>query len=88
MDAAIVKAIQRLLMEGLQRAQHPGSSSPELMAAAVSAAICGGIKQWLTVPERLPAKDLVAQLQELILPMLQAGSKAELPVAAAAHPHQ
>jgi AcrR family transcriptional regulator len=88
MDAAIVKAIQRLLMEGLQRAQHPASSSPELMAAAASAAICGGVKQWLSMPERSPAKALVAQLQELILPMLEAGSKAESPVAAAAHPHQ
>jgi AcrR family transcriptional regulator len=88
MDAAIVKAIQRLLMEGLQRAQHPASSSPELMAAVASAAICGGVKQWLTVPEHPPAKDLVAQLQALILPMLEAGSRTESPVAAAAHPHQ
>ena len=58
------------------------------MAAAASAAICGGVKQWLTMPERPPAKDLVAQLQLLILPMLEAGSKAESPVAAAVHPHQ
>ena len=28
MDAAIVKAIQRLLMEGLKRAQHPTSGMP------------------------------------------------------------
>jgi hypothetical protein len=77
-----------LLMEGLQRAQHPSSSSPELMAAAASAAICGGVKQWLSMPERPPVKNVVAQLQELILPMLEAGSKAESPVAAAAHPHR
>jgi AcrR family transcriptional regulator len=87
MDAAIVKAIQRLLMDGLQRGQHPGSSSPELVAATVSAAICGGVKQWVSMSERSPVKDVVAQLQELILPMLDAGSRAESPVAAAAHPH-
>jgi AcrR family transcriptional regulator len=88
MDAAIVKAIQRLLMDGLQRAQHPMSSSPQLIAAAVSAAICGGVKQWLLMPERPPVKEVVAQLQQLILPMLDSGSTAELPVAAAAHPHR
>ena len=88
MDAAIVKAIQRLLMDGLQRGQHPGSSSPELVAATVSAAICGGVKQWVSMSERSPVKDVVAQLQELILPMLEAGSRAESPVAAAAHPHR
>jgi AcrR family transcriptional regulator len=88
MDAAIVKAIQGLFMEGLQRAVPPGSSSPGLIAAAASAAIGGGVKQWLSMPERPPVKNVVAHLQELILPMLEAGSKAESPVAAAAHPHR
>jgi AcrR family transcriptional regulator len=87
MDAAIAKAIQRLLMDGLRRGQHPVSSSPELVAATVSAAICGGVKQWILMPERSPVKDVVAQLQELILPMLDAGSRAESPVAAVTHRH-
>jgi AcrR family transcriptional regulator len=88
MDAAIAKAIQRLLMEGLQREKPPSSISPELIAASASAAICAGVKQWFTLPDHPPVKALVAQLQELILPMLEAGSKAESPVAAAARPHQ
>jgi AcrR family transcriptional regulator len=88
MDAAIAKAIQRLLIEGLQREKQPSAISPELIAASASAAICAGVKQWFSVPERPPAKALVAQLQELILPMLEAGTKAESPVAAAAHPHR
>lgn len=88
MDAAIVKAIRRLLMEGLQRAELPASSSPELIAATASAAICGGVKQWLSMPERPPVKEVVAHLQKMILPMLEAGSKAESPVAAGAHPQQ
>ena len=87
MDAAVVKAIQRLLMEGLQRAQNPMSTSPELIAAAVGAAICAGVKEWISMPERPPVNNVVAQLQGLILPMLEAGANPELPVAAAAHPH-
>jgi len=88
MDAAIAKAIQRLLMEGLHREKQPSSISPELIAASASAAICAGVKQWFSAPDHPPAKALVAQLQELILPMLEAGSKPESPVVAAAHPHQ
>jgi AcrR family transcriptional regulator len=87
MDAAIVKAINRLLMEGLQRAEHPQSLSPELIAAAVSSAICGGVKQWLSMPDRPPAQAIVPQLVELIVPMLDAPSRAGSPVAAAANPH-
>jgi AcrR family transcriptional regulator len=85
-DAAIAKAIQRLLIEGLQREKHPSSISPELIAASASAAICAGVKQWFSTPDHPGVKALVAQLQELILPMLEAGSKAESPVVAAAHP--
>ncbi len=88
MDAAIAKAIQRLLIEGLQREKQPSAISPELIAASASAAICAGVKQWFSTPERPPAEALVAQLQELILPMLEAGSRAESPVVAAAHPHR
>jgi AcrR family transcriptional regulator len=88
MDAAIAKAIQRLLIEGFQREKQPSAISPELIAASASAAICAGVKQWFSTPDHPPVKTLVAQLQELILPMLEAGSKAESPVAAAAHPHQ
>ncbi|MDX6456790.1 MAG: hypothetical protein QOJ51_3913 [Acidobacteriaceae bacterium] len=88
MDAAIAKAIQRLLIDGFQREKQPSAISPELIAASASAAICAGVKQWFSAPDHPPVTTLVAQMQELILPMLEAGSKAESPVAAAAHPHQ
>jgi AcrR family transcriptional regulator len=88
MDAAIAKAIQRLLVEGLQRERQPSAISPELMAASASAAICAGVKQWFSTPDHPPVKALVGQLQQLILPLLEAGSKAESPVAAVAHPHR
>ena len=70
MDAAIVGAIRRLLMEGLRRAEQASVIPPELVAAAASAAICAGVKQWFSMPERPPVDVLVAQLQGLILPML------------------
>jgi AcrR family transcriptional regulator len=84
MDAAIVTAIRRLLMEGLQRAEHPLEIPAELVAAAASAAICGGVKQWLSSPDRPPAEVIVAQLQELVLPMLRVTS----PVAVVANLHR
>jgi AcrR family transcriptional regulator len=87
-DAAIAKAIQRLLIEGLPREKHPSSISPELIAASASAAICAGVKQWFSTPDHPPVKAVVTQLQELILPMLEAGSKAESPVVVVAHPHR
>jgi AcrR family transcriptional regulator len=88
MDAAIVAAIRRLLIDGLKRAEHPSGVPPELIAAAASAAICGGVKQWVSMPDRPSSRTFVAQLLGLVLPMLNAGSTAELPVAVGVHPRE
>jgi AcrR family transcriptional regulator len=81
MDAAMTKAIRRLLLEGLQRAEQPLPASPELVAAAASAAICGAVKHWFSLPGHPPGKTVAPQIVELILPMLGA----ESPVPAVAH---
>jgi AcrR family transcriptional regulator len=88
MDAAIVTAIRRLLIEGLKRAEHPSALPPEMVAAAASAAICGGVKQWLSMPDRPSAQAVVPQLLELVLPMLDAASTAGSPVAALTNQHE
>jgi AcrR family transcriptional regulator len=87
MDAAIVSAIRRLLTEGLERAERWSAVPLEIIAAAASWAICGGVKQWLSTPDRPPSETIVPQLLQLILPILEARSTADLPVVAAAHPH-
>jgi AcrR family transcriptional regulator len=70
MDAAIVAAIRRLLLEGMKRTEHRGELPPEMVAAAASWAICGAVKQWFSVPDRPPAATLVTQVLGLIQPML------------------
>jgi hypothetical protein len=86
MDAAIVAAIRRLLLEGLKRAEHRGELPQEMVATAASWAICGAVKQWFSTPDRPPAATLVTQLQSLILPMLNPGvPRAELAVEAPVH---
>jgi AcrR family transcriptional regulator len=75
MDAAIIKAIRRLVMAGMGEIES-SAVPPELVAAAASASICAGVKQWLSMPERPPAEVLVAQLQELVMPMLDGVSPA------------
>ena len=80
MDAAMMKAIRRLLVEGLQRAEQPLPACPELVAAAASAAICGAVKHWFSLPDRPPAKVVAPKIVELILPML--GAESPVPVAA------
>jgi AcrR family transcriptional regulator len=101
MDAAIVAAIRRMLMEGLERkqrlspeepsARHPEDPSApdrEMVAAAASWAIAGGVKQWLSMPDRPPVDTFVPQLLQLVLPMLDAAVREDSPIAAGANLHQ
>ena len=95
MDAAIVAAIRRLLMEGLERArpsalplEESSAPHPEILASAASWAITGGVKQWLSMPDRPPAETFVPQLLQLVLPMLDAGLTEDSPIAVAANLHQ
>ncbi len=92
MDAAIVAAIRRLLMDGLERTHHPSeepsASLPEILASAASWAICGGVKQWLSQADRPPAESFVPQLMQLVLPMLDLGAREGSPAAVPANLHQ
>jgi len=88
MDAAIVAAIRRLLMEGLERADRPSALPLEILAAAASWAITGGVKQWLSMPDRPRAETFVPQLLQLVLPMLDAGLREDSPIAVEANLHQ
>jgi AcrR family transcriptional regulator len=84
MDAAIVAAIRPLLREGLERAHGPS----EILASAASWAITGGVKQWLSMPDRPPAETFVPQLLQLILPMLDAAATEDSPIEVARNQQQ
>jgi AcrR family transcriptional regulator len=69
-DAAMVGAIQRMLVQGMPSVS--GSALPtEVVAAAASWAIFGAVKQWFSDPKRPPAEEIISPLLELILPMLE-----------------
>jgi AcrR family transcriptional regulator len=88
MDAAIVAAIRRLLMAGLERSERPSALPLEIAAAAASWAICGGVKQWFSTPDRRPPITFVPQLLDLVLPMLDAAFRADSPAADAVNLHE
>jgi AcrR family transcriptional regulator len=69
MDAAITKTIRRVLQVGMPQVEP--SASAQLVAATVSAAICAGVKEWISQPGRPEAEIFAAQLRDLVLPMLE-----------------
>jgi AcrR family transcriptional regulator len=69
-DAAMVGAVQRILLQGMPSASRSALPT-EVIAAAASWAICGAVKQWFSLPHRPPAEEIIAPVLELVLPMLE-----------------
>jgi hypothetical protein len=68
MDAAIMAAIRRVLMEGI--AENPGSAPREMVASAVSCALYGASKEWFRTPNHPPAEKIAPLILQLVMPML------------------
>jgi len=87
-EAAIVEAIRRILLGGIDRDRKDGAgqsttSAASMAATAASWAIYGAVKEWFNTPNRAPAEQVVPQILQLVLPILHSagaphpGSSAE-----------
>jgi AcrR family transcriptional regulator len=72
MDAAIMTAIRRTLMQGMKgkEAESAGPLSAELLASAASWAIYGAVKEWFDTPNHPAAEQIAPAIAGLILPMV------------------
>ena len=69
-DAAIVRAIGRVLAEGVP-GEKAGGVPSSIVVATASWAIYGAVKEWFNTPGRVPAEEMVGTVLELVVPILQ-----------------
>ena len=72
-DAAITRAIGRVLAEGLPKDVEGAVVAPPLVATTASWAIYGAVKEWHQTEGRVPAEEMVETVLELVMPILRAG---------------
>jgi AcrR family transcriptional regulator len=77
-DAAITKAIHRVLTNGMQSKATPAVPL-DMVAMAASWAIYGAVKQWFYTPNHPPAEEIVLSILQLTLPILHQAEPATLP---------
>ncbi|WP_188759990.1 TetR/AcrR family transcriptional regulator [Edaphobacter acidisoli] len=83
MEAAVVGAIRRVLLQGLSAKSARSGPSPELVATTASWAIYGAVKEWFYTPKHPPAAEAVGPILELVIPILEAGGSKSHPRPAA-----
>lgn len=70
-EAAVTKAIRRVLAPGIESHARRGAPAPDLIAGATSWAIYGAAKSWFEAPKRPSADAAATQIAALVGPMLQ-----------------
>ncbi len=73
-DAAIVRAIRRVLIQGMHGSAGDPAGSVELRAAGASWAIYGAVKEWSVTPDRCAASEIVPVVLQLVMPILLAAA--------------
>jgi AcrR family transcriptional regulator len=72
LESALIGVVRRTILEGSTRHPVPRSASPELVAAAVSWAIYGAVKEWVLTPNRCPSEKIVETVVTLLSPLFAA----------------
>jgi AcrR family transcriptional regulator len=72
-DAAITRAIGRVLAEGIPKEPAESGLTAGMVAAMASWAIYGAVKEWFNTEGRVPAEEMVDKVVELVMPILEAG---------------
>jgi len=72
-EGTVIDQIRVILLEGSQKHPVERNISPELIAATASWAIYGAAKQWVNLPDRIPAEDFVATVATMVHPILTSG---------------
>jgi len=75
LDAAITRAIQIVVLDGLLGRAPRTAVSPEILASTISWAIYGAAREWFHTPKRRPAEEVVPSLARLILPLMNESSR-------------
>jgi AcrR family transcriptional regulator len=75
-DAAMIAAIRRVLAEGLERHTSLPEERRAMQAAAASWAVYGAVKEWLNMPDRPSAEEIVPEIVALVSPLLLKDSRA------------
>jgi AcrR family transcriptional regulator len=69
-ESALMTVVRGMILEGLRRHGPQREIAPELLAAAISGAIYGGVNEWVRMPDRCGAEEVGQAIFGLIAPML------------------
>jgi AcrR family transcriptional regulator len=74
LEGSIIPVVEGIFLEGA--ANHPTapSADPKLLAATAAWAIFGAARRWYQTPDRVPAEEMAAKIEEMVKPIFLSAS--------------
>ena len=74
LEGSIIPVVEGVFLEGA--AHHPTvpGADPKLLAATAAWAIFGAARRWYQTPDRIPAEEMAARIEEMVKPIFLSAS--------------
>jgi AcrR family transcriptional regulator len=74
LEGSIIPVVEGVFLEGA--ANHPTApgADPKLLAATAAWAIFGAARRWYQTPDRVPAEEMAAKIEEMVKPIFLSAS--------------
>jgi AcrR family transcriptional regulator len=73
LEGSIIPVVEGMLKEGISRhALAPGADAA-LLATAAAWAVFGAARRWFQTPDRIPAEEMAAKIETIVMPVILGG---------------
>jgi AcrR family transcriptional regulator len=74
LEKSIVPVVEGMFREGFARHEMPPGADPDLLATTAAWALFGAARRWFQTPNRIPAEEMAAKIEQMVKPVLLSAS--------------
>jgi AcrR family transcriptional regulator len=73
LEGSIIPVIEGMFEEGISRHALAPSADAPLLATTAAWAVYGAARRWFQTPERIPAEEMAAKIETMVMPVILSG---------------
>jgi AcrR family transcriptional regulator len=73
LEGSIIPVIEGMFKEGISRQGLAPGVDASLLATAAAWAVFGAARRWFQTPDRIPAEEMAAKIQTIVMPVILSG---------------
>jgi len=69
LERSIIPVVEDMFREGAERHEAVPGADPQMLATMAAWAIFGAARRWYQTPDRVPAEEMAARIEEMVKPL-------------------